>query len=55
MTKSDISMAGPESVGLAFASKHAPDIFKHPAFFSVISVPAPWLEWEGGRDRDFRE
>ncbi|WP_157860907.1 hypothetical protein [Bradyrhizobium viridifuturi] len=53
--KSDISAAGPADAGIAFPSKHIPCIFKDPAFFSSIAVPAPWLEWEGGRDRGFRQ
>ncbi|MHC2436325.1 hypothetical protein [Bradyrhizobium sp. USDA 4451] len=55
MTKSDTSTVGPASVGLGHPSKLTPGIFKRPAFFDVIAVPAPWLEWEGGRDRDVRQ
>ncbi|MBR0900335.1 hypothetical protein JQ616_35750 [Bradyrhizobium tropiciagri] len=55
MTKSDMSTVGPASVGLACPLKQPPGNFKRLAFFNVIAVPAPWLEWEGGRDRDVRQ
>jgi hypothetical protein len=55
VTKSEISSARSASADLAFSSKPTPVIFKRPAFFSSIAVPAPWLEWEGGRDRGFRK
>ncbi|MHC2336431.1 hypothetical protein [Bradyrhizobium sp. USDA 4454] len=55
MTKSDMSTGDPASVDLVRLSNPTPGIFKRPAFFDVIAVPAPWLEWEGGRDRDVRQ